>query len=164
MKEELQTLLQRRESRIMLVTALEASLARAKEDLREVEEVEIPELFEREGIESMALADGSEISVPQFYRANIPKENKEEFFNWMDENGYGELAPTCFMVDFNAQDADARGKLREAAEELGKTPVLERSIHNKTLTAWVKRQFESGSPLPDSLKTYTGKKVKITKQ
>lgn len=163
MKEELQTMLRRRESSMMLITALEAQLALAKEDLRQVEEEEIPMLFETEGLESVALADGSEISVPMFYRASIPKENKDDFFSWMDENGFGELAPTSVIVDFNAQDAEAKKKLMEAAEDLGKTPVVDRSIHNKTLTAFVKRQFEAGSPLPDSLKTYTGKKVKITK-
>ena len=60
------------------VEQLEVDLKQAKRDLRDVQEDQLPALMMEYGIKEFKLADGTEITVRNFYSAKIPKDKEPE--------------------------------------------------------------------------------------
>ena len=51
----------------------------------------IPEMMESMKLKTMKLADGSAIEVKEIYSATIPVARREGAYNWLRENGLGDL-------------------------------------------------------------------------
>lgn len=96
----------------------------------------------------------TEVRVQPFYHASIPEAAKEDAFKWLEDNEHGDLIKNAMKVEFNREDADAakrifdRVKQMLVQEEINAKPTMDKSVHWKTLTSFVKEQVEEGHVLP----------------
>ena len=78
----------------------EERLKLKKQKIDKISGVVIPEIMESMKLKTMKLADGSGIEVKEIYSATIPIAQKEGAFNWLRENGLGELIKNEVTVSF----------------------------------------------------------------
>ena len=84
-----------------------------KNKQREVERISgeiIPTLLSEMGLSSLKLADGSAVDVKPYYSANISIKNREAAYNWLRQNGLGDIIKNEVSVSFG------RGEDNKAAE------------------------------------------------
>jgi len=116
----------------------------------------LPDLMGELGIATVSLdADGNvpavEAKAGPYYAANIavgwPPEKRKEAFNWLDQNGHGDLIKTEVTVQFRRDERDEAVKFLELARQYGSAEVKE-AVHHGTLTAWLKEQVEDHHYIP----------------
>ena len=73
------------------IKSTEDSLKKLKSKADSLSGEVIPTMMTEMNISTMKLADGSAIEVKPVYGASIPADKKEEAFNWLRENGLGDL-------------------------------------------------------------------------
>lgn len=116
---------------------------------------EIPDAMDRIGTNVFGVpGTRTECRIQPFYHANIPEASRAEAFEWLEENEHGDLIKNSLKVDFNKEDADAakrifdRVKQMLAQEGIEAKPILDKAVHWKTLTSFIKEQVEEGKVLP----------------
>ena len=57
-------------------------------------------------LSSLKLADGSSVEVKPIYGASIPIAKREEAFNWLRQNGLGDLIKNEVIVSFGRNEDD----------------------------------------------------------
>lgn len=146
------------------VERLENDLKLAKEELRQVQEIDLPALLHEFNLSEIKLKDGSKVSISSFITATIPKEKQEAAFEWLRENGYGDLVKNVVSVTFGRQEDDRAVELAGVLVKHGLRPLQKQWVEPMTLKAFAKESDEKGTPLPDELfGVYRGYKAKITK-
>ena len=78
----------------------ESQLKSTKEKADKLSQVAIPEIMEALKMKTMKLADGSAIEIKEIYSATIPTDKKEGAYNWLRENGLGDLIKNEINVFF----------------------------------------------------------------
>ena len=74
----------------------------------------IPNLMQQAGLSMLKLADGSSVEVKPFYSARIPASKSEEAFDWLRENGHGDLIKNQVSLEFGMkQDNEAKSLVEE---------------------------------------------------
>lgn len=134
------------------VAAAEAALTAAKEALREVETVDLPELMKEVGLSSFTMPDGTRIEVRNEISCAITVEKRPEAHAWLRSHGFGGLIKTEVAASFAAGESELA---LEAAESIAdaferEVDVIE-VVHPATLKSWVKEQIEAGTPPPFEL-------------
>ena len=69
----------------------EDELKKLKDTADELSNNVIPTMMTEMNVSTLKLADGSAVEVKPVYGASIPVAKKEEAFNWLRENGLGDL-------------------------------------------------------------------------
>ena len=69
----------------------EESLKKLKEKARQVSSIEIPEMMDDMQISKLKLKDGESVEIKKVYGASIPKDQQEAAFNWLRNNGLGDV-------------------------------------------------------------------------
>jgi hypothetical protein len=147
------------------VADLEEDLAKAKKDLKEVAENQLPAAMAEYGMAKVKMDDGSEIAVSKFYSASIPKARQEEAFDWLRDNGHESLIKNQVAVSFGrSEDAKAQ-KLMDQLQADGFETQQKVWVEPMTLKAFVKEQIEGGAPIPSDLfGIYIGEQAKIKRK
>jgi predicted translin family RNA/ssDNA-binding protein len=144
------------------IKAAEEDLSTLKEQYKQVSQTDLPEALAETGLSEIKLTDGSKISVQQFYNASIPKDNIDEAFTWLRNNGHADLIKNTVACNFGrGEDAEARA-LKDTLNKIGLSFTEKVGVHPQTLKAFVREQVESGQNLPlDLLGVYIGQKTVI---
>lgn len=144
------------------VEDLELQLKAAKDKLRKVQEMDLPQAMAEVGLTEFKLADGSKVTIKPFYAASLVEENRAEAYKWLESHGFSSLMKTEVTVGFDrGQEAIAR-RAEQVLSEHGFKPILDTSINAMTLRAFVREQIEDGNELPSDLfKVYAGQKATI---
>jgi predicted translin family RNA/ssDNA-binding protein len=144
------------------IKSAEEDLATLKEQYKQVSQTDLPEALAETGLSEIKLTDGSKISVQQFYNASIPKDNIDEAFTWLRNNGHADLIKNTVACNFGrGEDAEARA-LKDTLNSIGLSFTEKVGVHPQTLKAFVREQVESGQNLPlDLLGVYIGQKTVI---
>jgi hypothetical protein len=138
--------------------AVEAQLKTAKEDVRRLEQEDLPELMQELGLETFKLTTGETIEVKQDIECGISEERRARAHAWLTENGFGGLIKTEVVAKFGRDERDAAVA---AAEQIG-GEMVER-VHPSTLKSFVKEQMEAGRAIPfDLFAIHPFNRVKIT--
>lgn len=142
----------------------EDELKVAKEELRKVSEVAIPNAMAEVGMTEFKLVDGSKITIKQEIYASIPADNKEPAFNWLRRTGNEGLIKNVISCQFGkGEDAEAMAAA-QALVELGLRPEQQQTVHPMTLKAFLKEQMEKGVDVPlTDFGAYTFNKTKIVR-
>lgn len=137
------------------VEALEAQVVSKKQELRQVAEVDLPELFALAGLPAITLSDGSTIGIMEQVAASIGDENREKAHAWLREQGFGDLIKNVVSVTFGkGEDKDAQLLIHNihvmADNDTIKFGTLDQkeTVHPSTLKSFVKEQLKDGKPLP----------------
>jgi hypothetical protein len=138
--------------------AVEAQLKTAKEDVRRLEQEDLPELMQELGLETFKLTTGETIEVKQDIECGISEERRARAHAWLTDNGFGGLIKTEVVAKFGRDERDAAVA---AAEKIG-GEMVER-VHPSTLKSFVKEQMEAGRAIPfDLFAIHPFNRVKIT--
>ena len=125
----------------------------------------IPEMMESMKLKTMKLADGSAIEVKEIYSATIPVARKDGAYNWLRENGLGDIIKNDVTVTFGRGEDNKAMAYATLAKGQGYEPVQKIGVHSQTLKAVVRERIESGRDVPtDLFKTFVGNQTKITRR
>ena len=92
------------------IKADEESLKNKKKEIERISGEVIPTMLSEMGLSSLKLADGSAVDVKPYYAANISIKNREAAYNWLRQNGLGDIIKNEVSVSFG------RGEDNKAAE------------------------------------------------
>jgi hypothetical protein len=145
------------------ITAVEEQLKKLQEAETLLSEQTIPNLMQQAGIAMLKLADGSSVEVKPFYAARIPSTKVQEAFDWLRDNGFGDLIKNNVTLTFGrAEDQEAKvlvDELKKKGHNVNQTEKVE----PMTLKAFVKEQIQMGRNVPSDLfGVYVANKTKIT--
>ena len=78
------------------IADLENDLKMMKKQRDHISGEVIPTMMSEMGLAELKLHDGSHLKVSTSYRATITEANKEAAFNWLRENGLGDIIKTRY--------------------------------------------------------------------
>lgn len=132
-----------------LVESLEAQLAEAKENLKQIAERTLPHMLE--GMDAdIRLPDGRVVKIGEKVRASIKAENKPLAFKYLEDNGHDALIKRTFTIAFGKNEAEWADKF-EAELASSSRPLnvkRDQSVHPQTLVSWVRQQLAEGAEIP----------------
>ena len=143
----------------------EVELNKLKKDLNIISGEVIPTMMTEMNISTLKLADGSAVEVKPIYGASITSEKKEEAFNWLRNNGLGDLIKNEVTVSFGRNEDNKALQYANLAQCQGYQPVQKLKVEPMTLKALVRERVESGQDMPSDLfNVFAGNRTKITRK
>ena len=111
----------------------ERNLKNIKADRRKLAEDLLPALMTENGLTSIILSDGKEVSVKRFYSCTIPGDKTLQAFEWLRDNGHDGLIKHRVIVDFTRDKDDQAIVLKEELSERGLHPSDKEWVEPSTL-------------------------------
>lgn len=147
------------------VATLTTELQEAKEEVRRLQEDDLPELMRELGLSEIKLADGSSIKVVDEVDCNISEERRFRAHEWLTINGFGGIIKSAITVEFGRDEhEEALAAAEKIHDATGRDALLKEGVHPQTLKAFVKEQMAAGVTIPQELfgiRPYS--KAKLTK-
>jgi hypothetical protein len=151
---------------------LEDKILQAEENLKKLKEEAdvlsgevIPTMMTEMNISTLKLADGTAVEVKPIYGASISAERKEEAFNWLRENGLGDLIKNEVTVSFGRNEDNKAIAYANLAAENGYQPTQRLKVEPMTLKALVRERIEAGKDMPSDLfNVFAGNRTKIIRK
>ena len=146
-----------------VVSTLEEQLKTAKEKERQLSEEKIPNKMSELGYSNIGLRTGEKIEIKPFYAAKIPKDRVDEAFQWLRDNGHGDLIKNNVSLTFGrSQDNEAKSLVDELKNKGYNVNQVEK-VEPMTLKAFVTDELKKGVSVPSDLfGVYIANKTKIT--
>jgi hypothetical protein len=146
------------------VADTEEKLKKQKEELRNLQNEELPSLMQEIGFKKFELEDGSSVNIKEIYAGSISQANKEKAFNWLRQNKFDDIIKNTVTTAFGKGEDTAAKNFMDIAEQAGYTPVQKTEVHPQTLKAFIKERVEGGDEFPMELfGAYIGYKAEIKK-
>ena len=143
----------------------EEYLKQRKKDLEQVSGEAIPTMLAEMGLSYLKLADGSSVEVKTNYSATITQANKEKAFNWLRQNGLGDIIKNEIVVSFGRSEDDKASAYAELAKGQGLEPTQKLKVEPMTLKALVRERLEGGKEMPTELfNIFVGNKTTIKRK
>ena len=111
----------------------------------------IPTMMSEMGLAELKLHDGSHLKVSTSYRATITEANKEAAFNWLRENGLGDIIKNEISVSFGRNEDNKAADYAELAKGQGFQPTQKMKVEPMTLKALVRERLEAGKDMPTEI-------------
>ena len=147
------------------LAAKEDEIKKLKQDIDIISGEVIPTMMQEMNLSSLKLADGSSIEVKPVYGASISASKKEEAFNWLRNNGLGDLIKNEITVSFGRNEDNKAASYAELAQGQGYQPTQKLKVEPMTLKALVRERLESGKEMPtDLFNVFAGNRTKITRK
>jgi len=127
---------------------LEKDLKSVKEQADKISSEVIPNLLAEQGLSSLKLADGSSIDVRKSYNCTIKKDQMELAYNWLRENGLGDIIKNEVAVQFGKGEDNKAEQLLSLAEQEGYEPTQKQKVEPMTLKALFRERVEAGLDMP----------------
>lgn len=125
----------------------------------------IPTMMTEMNVSKFTLADGAGVEVKPVYGASITIAKKEEAFNWLRNNGLGDLIKNEITVSFGRNEDNKAAEYANLAQGHGYQPNQKLKVEPMTLKALVRERLESGKEMPtDLFNVFAGNKTKITRK
>jgi hypothetical protein len=146
-----------------MIANLEEQLKTVREKERKLSEEYIPNKMSELGYSKLQLKDGQKIEIKPFYAAKIPSERVQEAFQWLRDNGHGDLIKNNVTLTFGrSQDNEAKNLVDELKQKGHNVNQVEK-VEPMTLKAFVKDEIQQGRSVPSDLfGVYIANKTKIT--
>ena len=143
----------------------EEYLKQKKKELELISGEAIPTMLTEMGLSYLKLADGSSVEVKTNYSATITLANKEKAFNWLRENGLGDIIKNELTVSFGRNEDNKAAEYAELAKGQGYQPTQKLKVEPMTLKALVRERIEGGKPLPTEIfNVFIGNKTTIKRK
>jgi len=111
----------------------------------------IPTMMSEMGLAELKLHDGSHLKVSTSYRATITEANKEAAFNWLRDNGLGDIIKNEISVSFGRNEDNKAADYAELAKSSGFQPTQKMKVEPMTLKALVRERIEAGKEMPTEI-------------
>ena len=144
---------------------LEKDLKSVKEQADKISSEVIPNLLAEQGLSSLKLADGSSVDVRKSYNCTIKKDQMELAYNWLRENGLGDIIKNEVAVQFGKGEDNKAEQLLGLAEQEGFEPQQKSKVEPMTLKALYRERIEAGLDMPsDSFHLFIKDQTKISRK
>ena len=146
------------------IEATEEELKKLKDVETTLSEQTIPNLMQKAGVELIKLEGGISVEVKPFYSARIPASKSEEAFQWLRENGHGDLIKNQVSLEFGMKQDNEAKSIVEELKSKGLPVKQKTTVHPSSLRGFVREQIQDlGKDVPaDLFGTYVANKTKIT--
>ena len=125
----------------------------------------IPTMMAEMGLSHLKLMDGSSVDVKPNYSANITIANREAAFNWLRNNGLGDIIKNEILVSFGRNEDNKAADYAALAQERGFQPTQKLKVEPMTLKALVRERIEAGKEMPTELfNVFVGNKTTIKRK
>ena len=147
------------------VEVLEKSLKQKKKSFEHLSGEVIPTMMAEMGLSQLKLMDGSSVDVKPNYSANITIANRDAAFNWLRNNGLGDIIKNEISVSFGRNEDNKAADYAALASERGYQPTQKLKVEPMTLKALVRERIEAGKELPTELfNVFVGNKTTIKRK
>ena len=142
----------------------EERLKTKKQKIDKLSGIAIPEIMESMKLKTMKLSDGSGIEIREMYSATIPVANREGAFNWLRNNGLGDLIKNEITVSFGRNEDNKASEYADLARGRGYQPSQKLKVEPMTLKALFRERSENNQELPaEHFNLFKGNRTKITR-
>ena len=143
----------------------EDNIKNTKKDIDRLSGEVIPTMMTEMGLSELKLQDGSHLKVSTSYKAHITEANKEMAFNWLRDNGLGDIIKNEISVSFGRNEDNKAASYAELAKGQGFQPTQKMKVEPMTLKALVRERIEAGKDMPTELfNIYVGNKTTIKRK
>ena len=143
----------------------EKDLKQKKKNLEHLSGEVIPTMMSEMGLSHLKLMDGSSVDVKPNYSANITIANREAAFNWLRNNGLGDIIKNEILVSIGRNEDNKAADYAALAQERGFQPTQKLKVEPMTLKAVVRERIEAGKEMPTELfNVFVGNKTTIKRK
>ena len=147
------------------VVLLEKDLKQKKKNFEHLSGEVIPTMMAEMGLSQLKLMDGSSVDVKPNYSANITIANRDAAFNWLRNNGLGDIIKNEILVSFGRNEDNKAADYAALAQERGFQPTQKLKVEPMTLKALVRERIEAGKEMPTELfNVFVGNKTTIKRK
>ena len=143
---------------VQLLEGVQKRISISEENLKDLKKEQdrlsgevIPTMMSEMGLSELKLQDGSHLKVSTSYRATITEANKATAFNWLRDNGLGDIIKNEIMVSFGRNEDNKAATYAELAKGQGLDPTQKLKVEPMTLKALVRERIEAGKEMPTEL-------------
>ena len=129
----------------------EDAIKEKKKQIQHISGEVIPTMMSEMGLAELKLHDGSHLKVSTSYKAHISEANKEMAFNWLRENGLGDIIKNEISVSFGRNEDNKAADYAELAKGQGFQPTQKMKVEPMTLKALVRERIEAGKEMPTEI-------------
>ena len=130
---------------------MEEALKNKKKEIDRVSGEVIPTMLSEMGLSQLKLADGSSVDVKPFYSASISAQNKDKAYQWLRNNGLGDIIKNEISVSFGRNEDNKAANYAELAKSNGFQPTQKLKVEPMTLKALVRERIEAGKEMPTEI-------------
>ena len=129
----------------------EEAIKEKKKQIQHISGEVIPTMMSEMGLAELKLHDGSHLKVSTSYKAHISEANKEMAYNWLRENGLGDIIKNEISVSFGRNEDNKAADYAELAKRSGFQPTQKMKVEPMTLKALVRERIEAGKEMPTEI-------------
>jgi len=129
----------------------EDNIKNTKKELERISGEIIPTMMAEMGLAELKLQDGSHLKVSTSYKATITEANREAAFNWLRNNGLGDIIKNEILVSFGRNEDNKAADYAALAQERGFQPTQKLKVEPMTLKALVRERIEAGKDMPTEI-------------
>ena len=111
----------------------------------------IPTMMSEMDFAELKLNDGSFLKVSTSYKAHISEANKEAAYNWLRNNGLGDIIKNEISVSFGRNEDNKAADYANLAKGQGFQPTQKMKVEPMTLKALVRERIEAGKEMPTEI-------------
>ena len=130
------------------ISVMEGLLKDKKKALLAITDGQLPDALEHMGLEKFTLTDGSEIATKVFYGASIPRDRRDEAYEWLRDHEFGDLVKNNVTVTFGRGEDETAKEFIELCGAQGFMPNQSEKVEPMVLKAWLRERVEAGDPIP----------------
>ena len=143
----------------------EENIKNTKKQLEHLSGEVIPTMMSEMGLSHLKLMDGSSVDVKPHYSATITQANKEAAFNWLRNNGLGDIIKNEISVSFGRNEDTRAADYADLAKSHGFQPTQKLKVEPMTLKALVRERIEAGKEMPTEIfNVFIGYKTTIKRK
>lgn len=126
------------------VANIEDQLKDARARLRNLQELQLPELMEAAGMSEFKLKNGMTISVNEDLKVSVPRKNKQEVCAIMREWGYEGAVSTDFIAPLGKGSDNIAKSLMDSALKMGVEANIIEDISTATVKKALRERMRNG--------------------
>ncbi len=143
----------------------EDNLKNSKKQFEYLSAEVIPTMMAEMGLSHLKLMDGSSVDVKPNYSASITIANKDAAFQWLRDNGLGDIIKNEISVSFGRNEDNKAADYAALAEDRGFQPTQKLKVEPMTLKALVRERLEAGKSMPTEIfNVFVGNKTTIKRK
>ena len=127
---------------------MEKDMKKIKEQADKIGSEIIPNLLAEQGLASLKLADGSSVDIKKSYNCTIKKDQLESAFEWLRNNGLGDIIKNEVAVQFGKGEDNKAEQLLGLAVREGYEPSQKQKVEPMPLKALFRERIEAGLDMP----------------
>lgn len=135
-------------TRVDLKQRIEDRLKEVNQEINTLQHRTLPDLMHEAGVDKLGIPeDGVDLKLSPYYHANIPASwddaRRQAAFDYLEENGHGDLLSVEVSVRFGKKDLEKARALQRQLVDQGHIAYFKQSVPWNTYTAWLREQTET---------------------